>query len=108
MHAGIRGALIAVVMLGSAPSSAAPTLAGHPVLLDGGGRLLCWVDPQELAYGTVGRLAWERLLTGFPVETNGLPTWLTHCCFDGQTLRGTAWPHNPACVYAGLVQGAAA
>lgn len=34
------------------------------------------------------RLAWERLLTGFPVEHNGLPTYLAYCCFDAQTLRG--------------------
>jgi hypothetical protein len=89
-------------------SSAVPTLAGHPVVLDGSGKLLSWVDPQDQAYGTVVRLAWERLLTGFPIEENGLPTWLTYCCFDGETLRGQPWPHNPACVYAGLVHGAAA
>jgi hypothetical protein len=108
MRRAIRGAVIAGVVLGSSPSSAAPTLASHAVVLDGSGKLLSWVDPQDQAYGTVVRLAWEQLLTGFPVEENGLPTWLTYCCFDGQTLRGTAWPHNPACVYAGLVQGAAA
>jgi len=91
----------------AAPSAGA-TLAGHSVVLDETGRLVSWVEPQEQAYATVVRLAWERLLTGFPVEANGLPTWLAYCCFDGKTLRGTAWPHNPACVYAGLVQGAAA
>jgi hypothetical protein len=88
--------------------AAGGTLAGHPVVLDGSGRLLSWVRPQERAYATVVRLAWEQLLTGFPVEENGLPPWLTYCCFDSETLRGTAWPHNPACVYAGLVEGAAA
>jgi hypothetical protein len=108
MRGSIRGAVIAGVMLGAASSSAGPTLAGHPVVLDGSGKLLSWVDPQDQAYGTVVRLAWDRLRTGFPVEENGLPTWLAYCCFDGQTLRGQAWPHNPACVYAGLVQGAAA
>ena len=84
-----------------------PTLAGHPVVLDSGGKLLSWVEPQEAAYATVVGLAWERLLTGFPVEENGLATWLAYCCFDRETLRGGGWPHNPACVYAGLVQGAA-
>ena len=108
MQGRIRGAVIAGVMLASAPSLAGPTLAGHPVVLDEDGKLLSWVDPQDEAYGRVVRLAWDQLLTGFPVEENGLPTWLTYCCFDGETLRGQAWPHNPACVYAGLVQGAAA
>jgi hypothetical protein len=92
----------------SPPATSGATLAGHPVVLDGSGKLLSWVDPQDRAYATVVRLAWEQLLTGFPVEENGLPTWLAYCCFDEKTLRGTAWPHNPACVYAGLVQGAAA
>jgi hypothetical protein len=94
--------------LASRPLAAAdvPSLAGHPVVLDAEGKLLSWVQPQEKAYGEVVRLAWERLLTGFPTEENGLPTWLAYCCFDGETLRGGAWPHNPACVYAGLVQGA--
>ena len=83
-------------------------LVGHAVVLDGEGGLLSWVDPQDNAYATVVRLAWERLLTGFPIEENGLPTWLAYCCFDSRTLRGTAWPHNPACVFAGLTDGAAA
>jgi len=87
---------------------ASPSLATHHVVLDESGLLLPWVEPREDAYATVVRLAWERLLTGFPTEENGLPTWLTYCCFDAQTLRGTSWPHNPASVYAGLVQGAAA
>jgi len=103
-----------VVLLGGPRSSAAaqapaaPMLAGHAVVLDGEGKLLSWVQPQQKAYGEVVRLAWERLLTGFPVEENGLPTWLAYCCFDATTLRGSAWPHNPACVHAGLVEGAAA
>jgi hypothetical protein len=85
-----------------------PTLAGHGVVLDAGGKLLSWVEPQDRAYATVARLAFEQLRDGFPVEANGLPTWLAYCCFDGVTLRGGSWPHNPASVYAGLVQGAAA
>jgi hypothetical protein len=90
------------------PAPPATTLAGHDVVLDASEKLLSWVQPQDQAYATVVRLAFEQLLDGFPVETNGLPTWLAYCCFDGQTRHGTAWPHNPACVYAGLVQGAAA
>ena len=96
-----------LVHAGSAPTPNS-TLASHRVVLDASGKLLSWVEPQDQAYATVVRLAWEQLLTGFPVEENGLPTWLTYCCFDPETLRGTAWPHNPACVHAGFVQGAAA
>jgi hypothetical protein len=77
------------------------------VSLDAGGKLLSWVEKKDQAYPEVVRLAFERLLTGFPVEDNGQPTWLTYCCFDGQSLRGGSWPHNPASFYAGLTQGAA-
>lgn len=96
------------IAAGPPTEAGSPTLAGHAVVLDHDGKLLSWVQPQEKAYGETVRLAWERLLTGFPVEENGLPTWLAYCCFDAETLRGGAWPHNPACVYAGLVEGAAA
>ncbi len=91
------------------PGPATPgRLADHDVVLDSNGRLLSWIQPQNAAYGTVVRLAWDRLLTGFPIESNGLPTWLSYCCFDRDTLHGTEWPHNPACVWAGLADGAAA
>jgi hypothetical protein len=89
-------------------SAARPVFVGHDVVLDASGRLLSWVEPQDDAYGTIVRLAWDRLLTGFPTEANGLPTWLSYCCFDRDTLHGTEWPHNPACVWAGLADGAAA
>jgi hypothetical protein len=100
------GATVALPM--SAASAAEnETLAGHPVVIDSQGKLLSWVDAREAAYPQVARLAFERLLTGFPVEDNGQPTWLSYCCFDGQSLRGGRWPHNPASFYAGLTQGAA-
>ena len=106
-----RSPLLAVAVwiaaAGLAPAQA-PTLAGHPVSLDARGSLLSWIAPQDAAYGTVLKTAWERLLTGFPTEDNGLPTWLAYCCFDAGTLKGTAWPHNPASVHAGLARGAAA
>jgi hypothetical protein len=92
----------------TATTAPAPTLAGHPVALDSQGLIQSWIAPQDAAYGAVLKTAWERLLTGFPTEANGLPTWLTYCCFDAQTLKGTAWPHNPAAVHAGLARGAAA
>ncbi len=91
----------------SAAPAAAPTLAGHPVRLDAQGKLESWIAPQAKAYGTVLDRAWKQLLTGFGVEANGLPTYLAYCCFDAKTLKGTAWPHNPAAVHAGLARGAA-
>jgi hypothetical protein len=89
-------------------NDAPASLAGHTVVLDPEQKILSWAEPRTAPYPAVVRLAWERLLTGFAEEDNGLPTWLTYCCFDGQTLRGGSWPNNPASLYAGLAQGAAA
>jgi hypothetical protein len=91
----------------TATMAAAPTLAGHPVRLDAQGKLESWIAPQANAYDTLLDRAWNQLLTGFGVEANGLPTYLAYCCFDAKTLKGTAWPHNPAAVHAGLARGAA-
>jgi hypothetical protein len=92
----------------AATTDAAPTLAGRPVRLDAQGRLESWIAPQAKAYGTVLDRAWHQVMTGFGAEENGLPTYLAYCCFDAKTLKGTAWPHNPAAVNAGLARGAAA
>ena len=97
--------LIALVSATASASSrlesregASDTLAGHPVSLDAGGKLLSWVEKKDAAYPEVVRLAFERLLTGFPVEDNGQPTWLTYCCFDGQSLRGGELAAQPGLV----------
>jgi len=72
------------------------TLNRHPVNLDGDGKLLSWVRPQSAAYDQVMRRAWDFLLDSVQTESNGLKTFYTYCCVDPNTMRGTAWPHNPA------------
>jgi hypothetical protein len=105
----IDGASAVPVASAAATAAAAPpTLADRPVRLDANGNLESWIAPQAKAYGTVLDRAWKQLLTGFGVEANGLPTYLAYCCFDAKTLKGTAWPHNPAAVNAGLARGVAA
>jgi len=112
--ARVAAVTLSAVVLGMPRSQAAPrandapTLAGHPVVLDAAGQLLSWALPQTRAYDRVLRLAFGHLLEGVHVEDNGLPTLFTYCCFDGQTLRGGAWPHNPVAVNAGLAEGASA
>jgi hypothetical protein len=91
-----------------APLRAEETLNGHRVVLDAQGKLLSWVTPQEKAYDRVMRLAWDFLLRSAVVEPNGLKSYFAYCCIDQKTLRGTAWPHNPAGVYAMLVDSALA
>lgn len=80
----------------------------HQVVLDGQGKLLSWVQPQANAYGRVVRLGWDFLLTTVPVEPNGLKTFYTYCCIDERTLRGGDWLHNPAGLFAMLVDASTA
>jgi len=102
-------AMICLVGFGLAASlRAEETLNGHRVVLDAGGKLISWVTPQEKAYDRVMRLAWDFLLHTVPIEPNGLKTYYAYCCMDQNTLRGMAWPHNPAGVYAMLVDSATA
>ena len=81
------------------------TLFGHAVRLDRQRDLLAW-PPGDAPYARVAGLAWRALEARFPVEDNGLPTWLGYSRFDPETLDGIAWPHNPAGFYAMLTDSA--
>jgi hypothetical protein len=105
----IRLALVALLAFTLLPAPAivrAASFNGRPLVLDSGGRLLSWVQPQERAYGTVVMLAWNALQTRFPNDSNGLRPYLTHSTFDPATLRGGVAPHNPAGLYAMLADSA--
>jgi hypothetical protein len=78
---------------------------GHPVRLDANGKLLSW-PPGDSPYTVVAGLAWNALGTRFPVQDNGLPTWLAYSRFDPDTHEGVNWPHNPAGLYAMLTDSA--
>jgi hypothetical protein len=83
-------------------------LNGHRVVLDGQGKLLSWVTPQQHAYDRVVKLAWDFIEHKVPAESNGLKVYLVYSTFDPATLRGTDWPHNPAGLYAMFVDSALA
>jgi len=83
-------------------SSYAQEFNTHKVVLDENGQLLSWVRPQDKAYDRVSRLAWDFLLNKVRVEPNGLKSFYTYCCIDGTSLKGGAWPHNPAGLFAML------
>ena len=88
----------------SAPGAPA-TIAGHPVRLDARGQLLSW-STADSPYAHVASLAWHALETKFPVQDNGVETWLAHSRFDPVTFEGVNWPHNPAGLYAMLTDSA--
>ncbi len=94
------------------------TINNHPVHRDVNGIILPWHNPDVpgAGYAHVVKLASEFIKSGTPVDPKtGKKLYLVTCCFQGPHIRGQEdfdkgltgeyWPHNPACVYAGLVQG---
>lgn len=79
----------------------------HSVVLDGQGRLLAWHHPEKnLGYDKVLHLGWDFIEHKVPVDTRhgtGLKIYLINSVFNGKTLQGTNWQHNPAMVFASFV-----
>jgi hypothetical protein len=86
------------------PSSTPPKIIGHAVRVDAGRKLLPWLEGAT--YAEIAGLAWHALETKFTPQDNGLETWLGYSRFDPETFDGIAWPHNPAGLYAMLVDSA--
>jgi hypothetical protein len=107
-----RRAALALIVVGAStmvePGAGRATqhsLFGHPVRLDRARKLLSWY-PGDSPYAHVTRLAWTAIETMFPIQDNGLETWLAYARFDPETFQGIAWPHNPASLYAMLTDSA--
>jgi hypothetical protein len=99
-------AVAASTVVEPGPGLANPqSLFGRPVRLDRYRTLLSW-STQDSPYAHVAELAWNALETKFPIQDNGLETWLAYSRFDPQTFEGIAWPHNPASFYAALTDSA--
>jgi hypothetical protein len=89
---------------GASPSSP-EVILGHTVRVDAERKLLSWSE-AEAPYAHVAGLAWGALETKFPVQDNGVETWLAWSRFDPTTFDGINWPHNPAGLYAMLADSA--
>jgi hypothetical protein len=86
-------------------TSSPPTIARRAIRVDGDRKLLPW-STGPAPYAEVARLAFTALETKFPVQDNGLPTYLAYSRFDPEDLSGVGWPHNPAGFYAMLTDSA--
>ena len=84
-------------------------LPWHAPVLDSHGKLLAWYQPDKnLGYDQVLRLGWDFIEHKVPRDTRhntGLKIYLINSVFNGQTLQGQNWQHNPAMVYASFVDG---
>jgi len=108
-----RLALIACVLpvgasvVGCTHRSPGPTemLMDHPVALDSDHMLLSW-STSDSPYADVARRAANAFVTTFLNRDVGIETWLAWARFDPVTFEGISWPHNPAGLYAMLMDSA--
>jgi hypothetical protein len=97
-----------VALLDEVAVATGETLDTHAVQVDGDGKLLSWVTPQDQAFSQVSALSWGLLLNRMPTDPgNGLKVYLTHSEYDPVSLAGTTWPNNPAGKNAMLAESAA-
>jgi pimeloyl-ACP methyl ester carboxylesterase len=80
-------------------------LPWHRAMRDSQGRLLPWYRPQAgLGYDRVLRLGWRFIEQQVPRDPRtGAKVYLNYAVFDGKTLRGLYWQHNPAFLNATFV-----
>ena len=82
-----------------------PLLPWHRAVRDPQGRLLPWYRPGAgLGYDHVLRLGWRFIERGVPRDPRtGAKVYLNYAVFDGGSLRGIYWQHNPAFLNAAFV-----
>jgi hypothetical protein len=80
-------------------------LPWHQAVLDSQGKLLAWYHPEEnLGYDMVLHLGWDFLEHKVPDNPRtGLKIYLINSVFNGRTLLGMYWQHNPAMVFGSMV-----
>jgi hypothetical protein len=101
--------LAAIILLPASSRAAVPVnreLPWHEAQLDGRGALLPWYRPgRNLGYDHVLRLGWRFLETRIPIDRRaGVKVYLAYAVLDQRTRQGRYWQHNPASLYASLVE----
>jgi hypothetical protein len=93
--------------------SSPDSILGHAIQRDEKGNMQAWYKPDipGSGYVKVVRLASEFIKNAPVYEPLGLPMYFVSCCFQGPHMTENGdfvaedWMHNPACIWAGLVQG---
>lgn len=104
---GLAVLSLALVAVGgqARPGPVNADLPWHGARLDPKGRLLPWYRPdRNLGYDRILRLGWDFVERRVPRDARtGLKVYLSFAVFDGRTLQGAYWQHNPASLYASFV-----
>lgn len=82
-----------------------PLLPWHRAAVDRAGKLLPWYRPGAgLGYDRVLRLGWHFVERRVPRDPRtARKVYLNYAVFDGRSLRGVYWQHNPAFLNAAFV-----
>ncbi len=87
----------AVAAFSAVPHARAAVLDSHELSLDGGGKLMSWVTPQDHAFDRVAFLSWDLLLNRIPLDpATGVSVIATNSEYNAVTFTGAPWPNNPA------------
>ena len=84
------------------------TLNGHTVYGDASNQLVSWLTPQDSAYDQAIATAWDFLLNRVPDDMNGIKAYFTNPSLYSGTLAPSGWLHNPAHLYASVIESALA
>ncbi len=106
MKAALAALLAAATLPAAQPRAPVhPLLPWHAAVVDGRGKLLAWHRPRAgLGYDRVLRAGWDFVERREPRDRRtSLPVHLLYAVFDGDSLQGVYWQHNPAFLYAAFV-----
>jgi hypothetical protein len=104
----VAAAVAGATLIGRSRAGAPPVnahLPWHAAVVDSRGGLEPWYRPGAgRGFDGVLRAGWTFLERRVPVDRRaGVRVYLAYAVYDERTLQGTYWQHDPASLYASLV-----
>jgi len=93
--------------LNSAGVAKADTLNDHAIVLDSNNKIIPWMPNPTAGYGEVVANAWDYFLNRVPNDpATGVSAYFSQSYLSPDTQQVANWPHNPAGLYAMLIESA--
>jgi hypothetical protein len=93
--------------LNAVEAAKADKLNGHTVVLDSSKKIIPWTPNPAHGYSEVMAKAWDYFLNRVPNDpATGKPAYFSQSYLDPNTQQMANWPHNPAGLYAMLIESA--